>query len=127
MQKKPGKCHLLTGNITRRRDLTAKEVKYMFDFDISQTRAGRDLLKEGEIIGEKRGEKIGEKRLAKKMIAEQLSTRFNLEKRRIMPRLEPLRTNDMLELARLLLTMNQYEEAYQWIDNRKKMIKNAIL
>jgi len=91
----------------------------MFDFDISQTRMGRDLLKEGE--------KRGEKRLAKKMIAEQLSTRFNLEKRRIMPRLEPLRTNDMLELAKLLLTMNQYEEAYQWIDNRKKMIKNAIL
>jgi hypothetical protein len=123
MQKKPGKCHLLTGNITRRRDLTKKKVKYMFDFDISQTRVGRDLLKEGEKIGEKRGEK----RLAKKMIAEQLSTRFNLEKRRIMPRLEPLRTNDMLELAKLLLTMNQYEEAYQWIDNRKKMIKNAIL
>jgi hypothetical protein len=34
----------------------------MFDFDISQTRVGRDLLKEGEKIGEKIGEKRGRKK-----------------------------------------------------------------
>jgi len=95
----------------------------MFNFDISQTRVGKDLLQEGE----KRGEKKGEKKLAKKLIAEQLSTKFNIAKRRIMPRLEPLRTIDMLELAKLLLNMNQYEEAYQWIDNRKKMIKMSAV
>jgi hypothetical protein len=33
----------------------------------------------------------------------------------------------MLELAKLLLTMNQYEEAYQWIDNRKKMNKMTAI
>jgi hypothetical protein len=44
-----------------------------------------------------------------------------------MSRLEPLRTIDMVELAKLLLTMNQYDEAYQWIDNRKKMIKMAAV
>ena len=109
--------------LNRRRDLTAKEVQSMFDFDISQTRVGKDLLLEGE----KKGEKKGEKRLAKKFIAEQLSTKFNLEKRRIMPRLEPLRTSDMMELGKLVLNMNQYEEAYQWIDNRKKMIKMATV
>jgi hypothetical protein len=95
----------------------------MFDFDLSQTRVGKDLLQEGE----KRGEKRGEKKLAKRLITELLSTKFNIEKRRIMPRLEPLRTVDMLELAKLLLNMNQYEEAYQWIDNRKKLIKKAAV
>jgi addiction module HigA family antidote len=109
--------------LNRRRNLTAKEVQSMFNFDISQTRVGKDLLQEGE----KRGEKKGEKKLAKKLIAEQLSTKFNIEKRRIMPRLEPLRTIDMLELAKLLLNMNQYEEAYQWIDNRKKMNKMTAI
>jgi len=98
----------------------AKEIQAMFDFDIYQTRVGKELFE----AGERRGKKAGEKKATKKLIAELLSTKFNIETRRLMPRLEPLRINDMLELGKQLLTMNQYEEAYQWIDNRKRMIKS---
>jgi len=85
----------------------------MFDFDISQTKVGQELLEEGE------------KKAAKKLIAKQMSKKFDIQLRRIMPRLEPLRTVDMMELGENLLTMNSFEDAYQWINNRKQMIKMA--
>ncbi|KPA14241.1 transposase YhgA family protein, partial [Candidatus Magnetomorum sp. HK-1] len=67
----------------------------------------------------------GEKRAAKKLIAKQMAKKFNIQLRRIMPRLEPLRINDMMELGENLLTMNSFEDAHQWINNRKRIIKMA--
>ncbi|MBF0452170.1 MAG: hypothetical protein HQK75_15820, partial [Candidatus Magnetomorum sp.] len=77
----------------------------------------------GEKRGEKRGEKKGEKKAAKKFIAMLMAEKFNINLRRVMPRLEPLRTNDMMELGKDLLSMKTFEDAYRWIDNRKRMIK----
>ena len=85
----------------------------MFDFDISQTKVGQELLEEGE------------RKAAKKLIAKLMSKKFDIQLRRIMPRLEPLRTVDMMELGENLLTMNSFEDAYQWINTRKQMIKMA--
>ena len=93
----------------------------MFNFDISQTKVGQELLEEGE----KKGKIEGEKKAAKKLIAKQMSKKFDIQLRRIMPRLEPLRTVDMMELGENLLTMNSFEDAYQWINTRKRMIKMA--
>jgi addiction module HigA family antidote len=107
--------------LDRQRNMNRKEIQAMFNFDISQTKVGRELREEGIIEGEKKGEK----KAAKRLIAKQLSKKFNIQLRRIMPRLEPLRTNDMMELGENLLTMNSFEDAFQWINNRKRMIKMA--
>ena len=111
--------------LDRQRNMDRKEIQAMFDFDISQTKVGKELFEEGKIEGEKRGEKRGEKKAAKQLIAKQLSKKFDIKLRRIMPRLEPLRTKDMMELGENLLTMNSFDDAFQWIDNRRQMIKMA--
>jgi len=54
-----------------------------------------------------------------------MSKKFDIQLRLIMPRLEPLKTVDMMELGENLLTMNSFEDAYQWINTRKQMIKMA--
>ena len=54
-----------------------------------------------------------------------MSKKFNINMRRIIQRLEPVRTNDMMELGENLLSMNTFEDVYQWIDNRKRIIKVA--
>jgi len=107
----------------------------MFNFDISQTMVGQELLKEGEKKGEKKGEKIGkeigqkigqeigQKKATKKIVAMLMAEKFNINTRRVMPKLEPLRINDMMELGKDLLSMDSYEDAYQWIDERKRLIK----
>jgi len=111
--------------LDRQRNMDRKEIQAMFNFDISQTKVGQELFEEGKIEGEKKGKKKGEKKAAKKLIAKLLSKKFNIQLRRIMPRLEPLRTKDMMELGEHLLTMNSFEDAFQWINNRKQMIKMA--
>jgi len=83
----------------------------MFDFDISQTMVGQELLEEGQ------------KKATKKLIAMIMAEKFNINTRRVMPKLETLRINDMMELGKDLLSMDSYEDAYQWIDERKRMIK----
>ena len=132
--------HQVTGLLSlfildRQRNMNRKEVKAMFDFDISQTVVGKELIEEGLIKGRKEGEKKGErkgkiegeKKAAKKMLASQMSRKFNIQKRRIMPRLEPLRTSDMMELGENLLSMNSFEDVYHWINNRKKLIKMTAM
>ena len=103
--------------LDRQRNIDRKEIQAMFDFDISQTKVGQELLEEGE--------KKGEKKATKKLIAKLMSKKYNIQLRRIMPRLEPLRTVDIMELGENLLTMNSFEDAHQWINNRKQMIKMA--
>ena len=106
-------------------------LQVMFNFDISQTMVGQELLKEGEKKGEKIGkeigkeigQKIGQKKATKKLIAMQMAEKFNINTRRVMPKLEPLRINDMMELGKDILSMDSYEDAYQWIDERKRLIK----
>ncbi|KPA10317.1 hypothetical protein MHK_009477 [Candidatus Magnetomorum sp. HK-1] len=105
--------------LDRQRNMNMKEVQAMFDFDISNTLVGQELIQ----VGEKKGEKIGQKKATKKLIAMQMAEKFNINTRRIMPKLEPLRINDMMELGKDLLSMDSYEDAYQWIDERKRMIK----
>jgi len=70
-----------------------------------------------------RGEKIGEKIGIKKVVARQMSKKFNMGLNRITPRLNPLPSDAIMELGEHLLSMNTFEEAYQWINERKKMIK----
>ena len=111
--------------LDRQRNMDRKEIQAMFNFDISQTKVGKELIEEGEIKGKIEGKIEGEKKAAKKIIARLMSKKFNIQLRRIMPRLEPLRTDDMMELGEHLLSMNTFEDAFQWINNRKKMIKMA--
>jgi hypothetical protein len=80
-------------------------------------------IEKGEKRGEKRGEKIGEKIGIKKIVARQLSKKFNMRLNRITPRLNPLPADAIMELGERLLSMNTFEEAYQWINKRKKQIK----
>ena len=68
---------------------------------------------------------IGEKRAAKQLTAKLMSKKFNTQLKRIMPRLNPLRTKDIMELGENLLTMSSFEDAFKWINNRKQMIKMA--
>jgi len=101
--------------LDRQRNMNMKEVQAMFDFDISNTLVGQELIQ----LGEKRGEK----KATKKMIATLMAEKFNINARRVMPKLEPLRINDMMELGKDLFSMNSYEDAYEWIDERKRIIK----
>ena len=105
--------------LDRQRNMNMKEVQAMFDFDISNTLVGQELIQ----VGEKKGEKIGQKKATKKLVAMQLAEKFNINARRVMPKLEPLRINDMMELGKDLLSMDSYEDVYQWIDERKRLIK----
>ena len=89
----------------------------MFNFDISQTKVGQELFEEGE--------KKGEKKAAKKLITKLMAQKFGIKMNRIAPRLRSLRTQDLMALGENLLAMNTFEDAHQWIKNRKKMIKVA--
>ncbi|MBF0449888.1 MAG: HigA family addiction module antidote protein [Candidatus Magnetomorum sp.] len=113
--------------LDRQRNMNRKEVQTMFNFDISQTLVGKELLEEGEkkgeIKGEIKGEKKGEKKAATKLIAKLMAKKFNISIRNILPRLYPLRTNDIMDLGENILSMNTFEEAYQWINNRKKLVR----
>jgi len=82
-------------------------------------------IKKGEKLGIKKGVKQGVKQGYKRMVARQMAIKFNVDLRRIMPRLNPLRSDDIMELGANLLTMKSFEDAYQWINARKKMIKMA--
>jgi len=72
------------------------------------------------------GKKIGEKKAAKKLIAKQMATKFNININRIMPRLNPLRTDDIMDLGEQILSMKTFDDAFKWINNRKKMIQMAV-
>ncbi|ETR70843.1 MAG: hypothetical protein OMM_02935 [Candidatus Magnetoglobus multicellularis str. Araruama] len=65
----------------------------------------------------------GERLAAKKLIAKQMAKKFNINLKRIMPCLNPLRTNDIMELGEYLLAMNTFDDANRWINARKKQIK----
>jgi len=83
-------------------------------------------IEDGKKIGEKIGEKKGEKKAAKKLIAKLMSKKFNININRIMPRLNPLRTDDIMDLGEQILSMKTFDDAYNWINNRKKMIQMAV-
>ena len=65
----------------------------------------------------------GERLAAKKLIAKLMAKKFNINLKRVMPRLNPLRTNDIMELGEYILAMNTFDDANQWINARKKQIK----
>jgi len=109
--------------LDRQRNMSRKEVENMFHFDISNTRVGKELLKEGEKKGKKEGKIEGEKKAALKLIAKQMAKKFDMSIRSILPRLRPLQTNDIMDLGENILSMNTFDEAYQWINNRKKLIR----
>ena len=78
-------------------------------------------IKQGVKQGVKKGVKKGYKRLVAKMMA----SKFNVDMRKVMPRLNPLPSDDIMELGTHLLTMQSSEDAYKWINARKKAIKMA--
>jgi len=80
-------------------------------------------IEEGIEKGKREGKKEGERLAAKKLIAKQMAKKFNINLKRIMPRLNPLRTNDIMELGEYLLAMNTFDDANRWINARKKQIK----
>jgi len=120
-----------------------KEVTEMFVelTPLEKTRSYKELVaigkKKGEKIGEKRGQKVGEKRGEKRgqkigeqkatqrLIARLVANKFKINIQRVAPRLRSLRTKDIIELGDHILSMNSYEDAFQWIDDRKKKIKMA--
>ncbi len=107
----------------RQRNMTIKEINAMYNFNIAETPIGRELIKEGRIEAEKESEK----KVATKLIARQMAKKFDINLRRIMPRLKPLRTDDLMELGEHILSMASFEDAFQWINHRKKMIKMAAV
>ncbi|KPA15810.1 hypothetical protein MHK_003949 [Candidatus Magnetomorum sp. HK-1] len=54
-----------------------------------------------------------------------MAKKFNMNIKRIIPRLQPLRTNDIMDLGEHLLSMKTFDDVYQWINDRKKIIKMA--
>jgi len=121
----------------RFKNLSYEEVIKMFVelTPLENTRSYKELVAIGEKKGEKKGEKIGEKKGEKKgkkegkkeasrqIITRLVTKKFNIKSQRISPRLRSLRTRDMIELADQILFMNSHEDAFQWIDERKKKIK----
>ena len=103
--------------------LSYEEVTKMFVelTPLEETRSYKELVAKGQVIGEK----IGEKKAAQRLIARQISKKFDINIQRISPRLRPLRTDDIMELGEHLLAMNSYEDAFQWINNRKQKIKTV--
>jgi len=69
------------------------------------------------------GKREGERLAAKKLTAKLIAKKFNINLKKIMPRLNPLRTNDIMELGEYILAMNTLDDANQWINARKKQIK----
>ena len=69
------------------------------------------------------GKKEGERLAAKKLIAKLMAKKFNINLKRVMPRLNPLRTDDIMELGEYILVMKTFDDANQWINARKKKIK----
>jgi len=66
---------------------------------------------------------IGKKEGMQKIIVRLMARKFNINVQRVSPRLRPLRTKDIEELGEHLLFMDSYEDAFQWINDRKKKIK----
>jgi len=114
--------------LDRQRNMTRREVLSMYKFDISQTVVGQELLKEGLEAGKKEGikegKKEGEKIAAIRIIGRQMSKKFDVSMNRILPRLKALPIKDIMDLGENLLTMDTFEDAYTWINYRKKKIKN---
>ena len=92
---------------------------------LEKTRSYKELVAIGEIKGEKRGKKIGEKKAMQRLIARLMAKKFKINIQKITPRLRALRPNDIIELGDHILSMNSFEDAFQWIDERKKKIKIA--
>jgi len=55
-----------------------------------------------------------------------MSKKFNININRIMPRLNPLRTDDIMDLGEQILLMRTFDDAYNWINIRKKMMQMAV-
>jgi len=116
----------------RFKNLSYEEVIKMFVelTPLENTRSYKELVaigekkgeKKGRKEGEKTGRKEGEKKAARQIITRLVTQKFNIKSQRISPRLRSLRTRDMIELADQILSMNSYEDAFQWIDERKKKL-----
>ena len=110
-------------------NLSYEEVSKMFVqlTPLEETRSYKELVaigrKEGKKEGEKEGKKEGNKEGMQKIIARLMARKFNISVQRVSPRLRPLRTKDIEELGEHLLFMDSYEDAFQWINDRKKNIK----
>jgi predicted transposase/invertase (TIGR01784 family) len=84
---------------------------------------GGDIMTSIADIWIDEGKKEGERLAAKKLIAKQMAKKFNINLKRVMPRLNPLRTDDIMELGEYILVMKTFDDANQWINARKKKIK----
>ena len=88
---------------------------------LEETRSYKELV----AIGKKEGKKEGEKKATKRLIARMIANKFNIKIQRITPRLKSLRIKDMIELGDNIFTMNSLEDAFQWINSRKKKLTMA--
>jgi predicted transposase/invertase (TIGR01784 family) len=106
-------------------NLTYEEVTKMFAelTPIEETRSYRELVAIGEKKGEKRGEKRGEELATRRLVARLIAKRFNIHIQRVIPRLRTLPVKDVEALSDLLFSMRSFNEAFQWIDERKRQIK----
>jgi predicted transposase YdaD len=116
-------------------NLSFEEVTKMFLelTPLEKTRSYKELVaigkkegkKEGKIEGKIEGKKEGKMEATRRLITRLVANKFNINYRRVAPRLRALRTKDMIEFADNLFSMNSFEDAFQWIDERKKKIKMA--
>ena len=107
--------------------LSYKEVTKMFVelTPLEKTRSYKELVAIGKREGKREGEREGEKKATRRLITRIVANKFNINSQRIAPRLRSLRTKDMIELADNIFSMNSFEDAFQWIEERKKIIKMA--
>ena len=85
---------------------------------LEKTRSYKELV----AIGKKEGKKEGKEEATRQIITRIVANKFNINSQRIAPRLRVLRTRDMIELADQIFSMNSFEDAFHWIDERKKSI-----
>jgi predicted transposase YdaD len=111
-------------------NLTYMEVTKMFVplTPLEETRSYKELvaigkkegIKLGKKDGRKEGRKEGESLATRRTIARMIARRFNINIRRVIPRLRSLPINDVIDLGDQLFVMKTFSEAFQWIDDRKK-------
>jgi len=65
-----------------------------------------------------KGQKIGQKNGEMSILSYQFARRFNVDKETVMPRLDKLESNDLMELSGLILDYDNPEPIYKWIDAR---------
>ena len=95
---------------------------------LEETRSYKELVslgeKKGRKEGIKEGRKEGKKEATKRIVAKMIANRFNINTQRISPRLRSLSIADLDDLCDHLFKMKSQDEAFKWINDRKRLLQS---